>query len=425
MTGIHSSTKRIGLGFLLLAAVLESLVTAAAPARAQTLTTLYSFAGSPSDGFNPYAGVTLDAQGNIYGTTADRSLRYGGCLQDGCGIAFELTPSGQEIVLHHFFSGNNAFPMGGVIVDAKGNLYGTTRGTGKKGCYLGGHYGSVFVLKKQRKGKVLHQFCHYPDGAFPVAGLTVDSKGNLYGTTEEGGAHYWGTVFELAASGTENVLYSFTAGADGASPLGGVILDAQGNLYGTTSLGGNNWAGVAYELTPSGTETVLASFCSQPNCIDGANPNAGLILDAQGNFYGTTAGGGAYGYGTVFKLSPTGEETVLHSFSGTPDGAAPYGGLVMDNQGNLYGTTYGGGNSTMDCYDQGCGTTFKVTPSGSETVLYNFCSQSNCSDGALPTAAMVFDGQGNLYGTTTAGGIGVCGVRPGTPGCGTVFKLTP
>lgn len=418
---MHSLSNRLG-PKILLAAMLAVLVFVP-PTQAQTLTTLYSFAGNPGDGFNPHAGVTLDTQGNLYGTTADQPHLYGGCPQGDCGIAFKLTPGGQEIILHHFFSGNNAFPMGGVILDAKGNLYGTTHGTGKRG--NGRHEGSVFVLKKRLKGKVLHTFHYYPDGAYPVAGLTMDSEGNLYGTTQAGGIHSWGTVFELTASGTETVLYSFTSGADGANPDAGVILDAQGNLYGTTNVGGNSWAGVAYELAPSGTETTLHSFCSQPNCSDGAHPYAGLIADAQGNFYGTTFGGGAYRYGTVFKLTPSGEETVLYSFAGAPDGAAPYGGLVTDGQGNLYGTTYGGGSSSTDCYGQGCGTVFKLTLSGSESVLYNFCSQTNCSDGALPTAAMVFDGQGNLFGTTTAGGIGLCNVRQGTPGCGTVFKLAP
>lgn len=417
---MHSFSNRLGWK-LLLAAMLAVLVFIP-PTQAQTLTTLYSFAGNPGDGFNPYAGVTLDAQGNIYGTTADRRHRYGGCPEDDCGVAFELTPGGQYTILHRFFSGDNAFPMGGVIIDAKGNLYGTTYGTGKRG--NGRHEGSVFVLKKRRKGKALHKF-HGPDGGFPVAGLTADSAGNLYGTTLAGGAHAWGIVFQLTASGTENVLYNFFGSADGASPYAPVTLDAQGNLYGTTNVGGNSWAGVAYEVTPAGTETVLHSFCSQPNCSDGANPYAGLIADAQGNFYGTTFGGGAYGYGTVFKLTPSGEETVLYNFAGAPDGAAPYGGLIMDGQGNLYGTTYGGGVSNINCYDSGCGTIFQLTASGTESVVYNFCSQANCSDGALPTAAMVFDGQGNLFGTTTAGGIGQCNVRAGTPGCGTVFKLTP
>jgi uncharacterized repeat protein (TIGR03803 family) len=283
-----------------------------------------------------------------------------------------------------------------------------------------------------QKETVLFNFTGGLNGIAPAAGLIFDAKGNLYGTTEHGGQHDAGVVFKLTPSGVETVSYTFCRQsdcADGAYPLGGVIVDAKGNLYGTASEGGNSngnycdgGCGVVFKLTPSGKETALYTFCSTQHCADGAEPYAGLVFDKKGNLYGTTVSGGTAcqggtcGYGTVFKVTPWGEESVLYKFCSLRrcrDGASPIAGLVFDSEGNLYGTTVAGGAHED-------GTVFKLTPSGKETALYSFCRQSGCTDGVEPYAGLVLDKKGNLYGTTIAGGGGLC-----AEGCGVVFKVTP
>jgi uncharacterized repeat protein (TIGR03803 family) len=220
------------------------------------------------------------------------------------------------------------------------------------------------------------------------------------------------------------VLYNFTGGADGSHPYGGLIQDSQGNFYGTTSQGGTGsgcglaGCGVVFKFAADGTETVLYSFTGG---ADGSGPLAGLLLDGQGNLYGTTAGGGSptcdgIGCGVVFKVTLKGAETALYSFLGGTDGATPQTALIMDGQGNLYGTTYGGGN--LSCNGSSCGTVFKVSATGEETVLYRF---TGSTDGGIPLAGLVMDSQGNLYGTTESGGFTSCGLG----GCGVVFKVTP
>jgi uncharacterized repeat protein (TIGR03803 family) len=282
-----------------------------------------------------------------------------------------------------------------------------------------------------QKERAFYAFCAQSgctDGAYPQAGLAFDQKGNLYGTTSTGGLYSQscldgtcGVVFKLTPDGKETVLHNFCAQSgctDGSSPIAGLVLDQRGNLYGTTYYGGAYGAGAVFKLTPTGKYTVLHSFCAQTNCTDGASPIAGLVLDQKGNLYGTTYNGGAYGFGSVFKLTPTGKEKVLYSFcpqSGCIDGESPYAGLVLDLNGNLYGTTTQGGSNSTDCVF-GCGVVFKLTPEGKETVLYNFCSQTYCADGAEPYAGLVLDQKGNLYGTTVEGGAYAYGVA---------FKLTP
>ncbi|MGD0867114.1 MAG: choice-of-anchor tandem repeat GloVer-containing protein, partial [Rhizomicrobium sp.] len=287
---------------------------------------------------------------------------------------------------------------------------------------------------------VLYSFCsqaNCTDGSSPDAGLIMDSAGNLYGTTSLGGANIGssteyseGTVFKVEPGGTETVLYSFcsqTNCTDGATPQAGLIMDKKGNLYGTTSTGGANIlyvnsAGTVFKLEPGGTETVLYSFCSQNNCTDGAGPQGSLIRDKKGNLYGTTYGGGANAFGggggggTVFKVEPGGTETVLYSFcsqTNCTDGSLPKAGLIMGSAGTLYGTTQGGG-SNIDLF--GAGTIFKVEPGGTETVLYPLCSQANCTDGVGPQGGLIMDSAGNLYGTTASGG---------EHSGGAVFKLPP
>ena len=193
------------------------------------------------------------------------------------------------------------------------------------------------------------------DGANPIGGVVLGTNGNLYGTTEYGGAYNQGTVFQLTPSGTEIILWNFGNGMDGANPTAGVVLDMNGNLYGTTANGGVYGDGTVFELTPSWTETILHSFDN--NDIDGIHPYAGLVLDKAGNLYGTTvSGGGSSGAaGIVFEMTPSGTETILYTFGGSPDGSFPWGGVVFDTSGNLYGTTLSGGHN-------GVGTVFKLTP---------------------------------------------------------------
>jgi uncharacterized repeat protein (TIGR03803 family) len=277
---------------------------------------------------------------------------------------------------------------------------------------------------------VLYTFCSTSgcaDGDQPRAGLIRDDAGSLYGTTADGGAYQSGNVFKIDNLGNETVLYSFckagTSCADGRSPEAGLIRDGSGNLYGTTAAGGASDDGTVFKIDNTGNETVLYSFCSVPNCADGWAPYAGLVQDTSGNLYGTTADGGANGKGTVFRLDSAGNETVLYSFCSLPncaDGAIPFTNLIRDAGGNLYGTTFEGGNGTNpDCpYGAtGCGTAFKIDPTGQETVLHAFCSTPRCSDGASPHSPLLQDAQGNLYGTTYTGEV--------FDYEGAIFKLDP
>lgn len=262
---------------------------------------------------------------------------------------------------------------------------------------------------------VLHTFTDTPDGAYSSAGLTPDGRGNLYGTTQAGGANRFdgGTVFKIDRRGKETVLYSFCADencTDGTQPLGGVIFDLAGNVYGTTSLGGAFGFGTVFKLDPSGKETVLYSFKGL-NVGDGAAPGYGnLLRDQAGNLYGVTLNGGlnctysSLGCGTIFKVDPSGKETVIHRFSGGLDGALPPSNLTADSQGRLYGTTLWGGS-------ENCGTVFAFSRT-KRRVLHNF----SCAGEFFPNAGLARDSQGSLYGTTAFGG---------DFSFGTVFKLTP
>ncbi len=279
---------------------------------------------------------------------------------------------------------------------------------------------------------VLYTFGNPPDGTSPAGNLIMDAAGNLYGTTYQGGIYCrvgCGTVFELspttAGKWTETVLHNFGNGNDGATPNGSLIIDAAGNFYGTTNAGGISGVGTAFELSPSQggswTETVLHNF---GNGNDGAYPDGGVIRDAAGNLYGVTMQGGIYAEGTVFELSPSEgggwTETVLHNFGNGNDAAYPGASLIMDAAGNVYGTTEEGGQGGGFCQSYGCGTVFELSPSDgggwAETVLYSF----NGSDGSQPDASLVMDAAGNLYGTTIQGGP-YCAPF----GCGTVFELSP
>jgi uncharacterized repeat protein (TIGR03803 family) len=373
---------------------------------AQTFTTLYDFTGG-ADGGQPYRGhLTLDDKGNLHGNTAGGGDTT--CNPPyGCGVLFTVDPNGKETVLHTFTGPDGAEPYVSVV-DATGNIYGVTEYGGNGPCGSGmGPSGCGAIFKHGRSGKeaVLYSFTGSPDGSIPGPGLIRDAAGNFYGTTELGGTGGDGTVFRVDKTGKETVLHSFS-GTDGKFPISGLVRDRAGNLYGTAWLGGAFGNGTVFKLDKKGNETVLYSFANGTS--DGQQPFAGPILGPGNNLYGTTASGGAFGYGTVFKVNrQSGKESILYSFAGVPtDGSSPYAELTIDAAGNLYGTTWSGGAS-------GDGTIFKFdTTTGKETVLHSF----NGSDGRLIYGALVRNAAGNLYGTALIGG---------TFGYGTVFKLTP
>jgi len=256
---------------------------------------------------------------------------------------------------------------------------------------------------------LLYSFQGGTDAVNPLGNLILDESGTLYGTTRSGGTIGRGTVFEVSQSGEETVLYSFTGGTDGQYPQAGLVRDAAGNLYGTTIQGGNG-GGTLFKLDASDNFSVVYTFTGYPIA------QGGLVLDASGNLYGTTQEGDGSG-GSVFKVDPTGKETVLYRFGGLPDGALPNGNLVRDKAGNLFGTTWTGGAGPC-YYGQGCGTVFKLSKSGKETIVYRFLG---VPDGAFPYASVIPGASGNFYATTVAGGYPGCNIYG--PGCGTVFKV--
>ncbi len=330
----------------------------------------------------------------------------GSCMvtvtQNNTSVTASFSLPQQEMLMHSFGGNGGQTPLGSLISDSSGNFYGTTSMAGMNG------KGTVFEVSATGTETVLHSFGSGSDGQNPEGNLVFDSAGNLYGTTSAGGTNGTGTVFELSPNGTETVLYSFGSGADGQNPYSGLIFDGSGNFYGTTVNGGTFGGGTAFELSPNGaggwTETVLYSFGNGSS--DGKNPYSALVFDSSGNLYGTTNNGGASGFGTVFELLPSASpnrccrEMPIYSFGSGSDGANPFAGLTFDTSGNLYGTTNGGGTNGM-------GTAFELSPDGSggysETVLYAFGNGS--SDGQSPYGGLVLDNSGNLYGTTQNGGL--------------------
>ena len=387
----------------LLAALTATVVLAAAllgvrAAHGQTAksvkeTTLYTFSGG-ADGGSPYASLIRDAAGNLYGATF-----AGGAAN--LGTLFKIDKTGTETVLYSFTGkpdGEHA--SRNLLRDKAGNLYGVAYEGGASG------FGAVFKLNKTGTESIVYSFGAGTDGEYPGSGLIADTAGNLYGTTGYGGASGNGTVYRVSKSGKEKILHSFT-GADGQYPFGNLLRDSAGNLYGTTSMGGTTGNGTVFKLTAKGKVTVLHNFAGG---TDGANPYAGLVQDAKGNFYGTTYYGGAgckgFDCGTVFKVSPKGKETVLHAFALTDGHYPDFGTLVRDAAGNLYGTTYAGGGADM-------GVVFKVSSSGKESIVYTF---TGGADEGFPVAGLIEDNAGNFYGTT---------LGDGTSTFGTVFKIKP
>jgi uncharacterized repeat protein (TIGR03803 family) len=379
---------------------------------AQFFSTVYSFQGPPG-GANPGAGLVYASDGNFYGTTfggGNQNTNF--CLStNGCGVVFKLTPSGTATVLYSFCSQSNcsdgANPQAGLVQASDGNFYGTTEigGTGT-GCFYG-TCGTVFKITPQGTLTTLYSFCSQTnciDGFSPSDALVQAIDGNLYGTTFAGGTGCGGvgcgTVFKITLSGVLTTVHMFNS-YDGYWPYAGLVQDNDGLFYGTTldgGVNGPNGLGTVFQMTPGGTLTTLYSFCSQPNCTDGDSPYGGLVRGSDGNFYGTTfGGGGASGFGTVFKITQSGTLTTLHTFAGS-DGENPYAALLQATDGNFYGTTFEGGAHNG-------GTVFRMTPSGALTTLHNF------AEGALSTSSLVQVGGENLYGTTFGGD-------------GTVFRVT-
>lgn len=365
-----------------------------------------------------------------------RTQRHRGCAVVVAAVLMMLagasvTLAQQFSTLVNFGVANGALPLAGLTQGVDGNFYGTTYygGTsincGTSGC------GAVFKVTPKGALTVLYSFCAETgctDGYEPNTSLLQASDGTFYGTVPFGGPHSFGTVFKITTTGTLTTLYGFcsqTNCTDGENPYVGLVQGTDGNFYGTTFYGGANFGGTIFKITPTGTLTTLYSFCAQAHCTDGEYPRAGLVQASDGNFYGTTEGGGTsqacyqIGCGTVFKITPTGTLTTLHSFD-SADGFYPFGALIQATDGNFYGTTDGGGTGVYN------GTVFKMTPTGKLTTLYSFCAQTSCADGANPQAGLVQATDGNFYGTTLSGGVptGSCS-NFGQLGCGTVFEITP
>jgi uncharacterized repeat protein (TIGR03803 family) len=379
---------------LLFASAASLALTATAVHAAHKFQVLYAFKDK-ADGGRPRGSLMLDGKGNLYGTTIE-----GGDADCLCGVVFRLSPGGKETSLYAFHGDDGYHPVGGLVRDKAGNLFGVTQEGGQT------FDGVVFRVGADGRETVLHSFGGIPDGSGPNDGLAIDSDGNLYGATTYGGIGD-GTVFKVAPDGSGSILHTFKDGAnDGAYAYSSVIRDRHGNLYGTTMDGGSGGAqqgpGILYKLSPAGTFTVLYHF---RDSVDGGYPAAAPMMDNVGNLYGTTIGGGNFGKGAVYKYAPDGTYSVLHSFGGTGDGEYGLGRLIMDADGSLYGVTQGGGRACD------CGVVFRLAPDGTYTLLHRF---TGGNDGGHPPDGLAMDKAGNLFGTAYDGG---------QYGAGLVFKI--
>jgi uncharacterized repeat protein (TIGR03803 family) len=386
-------------------------------AKAQVLTTLYTFCsqgGNCTDGNDPTAALVQGADGNFYGTASQ------GGHYTHAGTVFKITPDGVLTTLYLFCSQSGctdgSAPMGGVVQGSDGSLYGTTQFGGAN------NEGTVFKIAPDGSNfTTLYSFCsqsNCTDGSQPYAGLVQGSDGNFYGTTSSGEAGAGpGTIFKITPGGALTTLYTFcsqTGCVDGYFSTAGLVQGSDGNFYGTTHAGGANGAyyGTVFKVTSGGTLTTLYSFCSLSGCTDGENPAEALVEGSDGNFYGTTEGGGASNAGTVFKITPGGTVATLYSFCSQgrcADGENPRTALLQGGDGNFYGTTEFGGAGAYCVPAYGCGTVFKITPGGALTTVYSFCSQYGCPDGVDPQAGLEQGSDGYFYGTTS----------------GTVYRLNP
>jgi uncharacterized repeat protein (TIGR03803 family) len=378
---------------------------------AQTFKSLASFNGT--DGAGPQAGLVQATNGDLYGVTGGGGL-------NSSGTVFKMTPRGALTTVYNFCSlancADGSSPLGALVQATNGYLYGTTQ--------QGGMYGGGTVFKITPSGSLttLYSFCSpgCTDGANPFAGLIQASNGDLYGTTAAGGsgtgAGGSGTIFKITPGGALTTLYTFCSQslcADGSEPLAGLIQATNENFYGTTLAGGAHGEGTIFKITPGGALTTLHSFCSRKGCSDGSNPESALVQATNGDFYGTTAFGGATNnLGTVFEITSGGKLTTLYSFCAqTPctDGYNPVAGLIQATDGNLYGTVPSGGDPMAPG-----GTIYEITTGGSFGTIYSFTTE-----GDQPFATLVQDTNGDLYGTTSLGGTGTC-----QNGCGTVFAVS-
>jgi uncharacterized repeat protein (TIGR03803 family) len=444
---IHGRSKLCNLAFsiksstVLLAAIVISGMSLgdASEAHAQRLTILHTFTGAPDDGADAEAGL-LDDNGTLYGTTALGG--NGKCKSQGvsgCGTVYTLGDGGGKYkVLYNFKGGKDgSWPgLGGLISDGEGNFYGTTLAGGTGKCKDGAGVtgcGTVFRVTSAGVETVIYSFQGptKKDGWAPMGAIVRDSEGNIYGTTSYGGSQDCsdgssyigcGTVFKVTSGGVESVLYNFKGGKDGEVPFGGLVMDSAENLYGTTTDGmDTTQEGTVFKVTRSGAKTALYKF-SKSDPSDGWVPFGGLAMGASDDLYGTTITGGPTDRGlccgVLFNvLTRGGTSTILHDFTnGTTDGREPYAALALDSAGNLYGTTITGGK------DDG-GVVFKLGAGGSPyEILANL---NGTSDGTEPLGTLAIDSKGNVYGTTTYGGDGNCVGTSGTQGCGTVFKVAP
>lgn len=371
---------------------------------------LHGFSGRLAS--NPSSGLVVDKAGNGYGATSAGGF-------NNAGTVYQISPKTGFSVIYGFSGPDGRQPQGNLVIDAGGNLYGTTvyGGANKTGCNNQG-CGTVFRLSPSANGgtwteTVLYSFVGADDGSNPQAGVVLDSEGNLYGTTEFGGNGGCGAVFQLTPGAndqwTETVVYAI---GEGCNALGSLIFDSSGNLYGTVSTSGPNAGGLAFELSPqqNGTwlYTRLYAFNGFSGSKDAAGPQAGLTFDTEGNLYGATVAGGDFGFGAVFELIPAqGQwtEKVLYSFSGGSDGATPEASLVFDAVSNLYGTTVSGGSPGFSCLGHGCGTVFQLTPGGNgQWTERHFTFPGSGDLGIQPTSPLILDKTGHVYGTTTSGG---------------------
>jgi uncharacterized repeat protein (TIGR03803 family) len=415
----------------LLALTLMFVPSASTQATSQTFGVIENFNGY--NGGQLLAGLIFDKAGNLYGTAAEGGTGY--------GVVFELSPlnggSYKETLLYKFGSSGSkdgAYPAGGLVFDAVGNLYGTTEHGGASNA------GTVFELSPGSNGwteTVLHSFGGSNDGTYPTSRLAIDAAGNLYGTTIRGGLYTrcaysgsyssCGTAFELSpVSGggwTYKLIHNFGHASDAYFPASGLTLDSSGNLFGECVTGGLYGSGMLYELSPGPNGTWTEQVVHQwGNGSDGLYPYGELIFDSAGNLYGTTSQSGVKGHmGTVFELTPTQSgwvEQNQYYFGINSDGQFPFSGLVRDATGNLYGTTHNGGS-------QGYGIIYKLTPASggwTEEILHNL---SGASDGGISSATLVMDAAGNLYGTAWYGGNAPQCIAGLIPGCGVVFKIVP
>jgi len=403
---------------------------------AQTLTPLFSFSGS--DGNYPEASLVQGTNGNLYGTTQAGGTNLSNCVNGGCGTVFSLTPAGALTTLYDFCARANCddgtYPFASLLLTENGSFYGTTYGGGrvKLDCNNDG-CGTMFRINPAGNLNTIYNFCSQKcaDGAGPEAALVQGADGNLYGTVAYGGGSSdGGIVFTMDPTGALTTLYTFCSQPscyDGQLPYAPLVQASDGSFYGTTFGGGltsnqepchTDGCGTVFKITRSGTLTTLYRFCSQPSCTDGTNPSGGLLQASDGALYGMAGYGGAHGYGTVFRITRQGKFETLHSFTRS-DGETPVAGLIQGTDGNLYGTTaYGGKNYDFKNHILG-GTLFQISPAGKYTVVYNFCGETNCTDGEVPESGLFQSTNGIIYGTTFFGGSSSnC-----YSGCGTVFSL--